>query len=107
MTITVEQMRRHIEALVAQYDIVCNEWARRPVNAWAVYEFEEINIAPIRSACSYATALHEIGHIKGRHQRSKQSSIRERWAWQWARENALVWSETMERYSRAALLAAK
>jgi hypothetical protein len=41
--------------------------------------------------------LHEIGHIKGRHQRSPDTLVRERWAWRWAKENALIWTPAMEK----------
>jgi predicted Zn-dependent protease len=52
-------------------------------------------------------ALHEIGHVLGRHQRSKRSVVRERWAWRWARANALQWDHVQERYSAACLAALK
>src|SRR5262245_31749107 len=38
-----------------------------------------------------------IGHIKGRYQNRRHSlMVRERWAWQWARDNALIWTPRME-----------
>jgi hypothetical protein len=63
----------------------------------------EIFTAPIRSAVSYATALHEIGHHLGCHQLSPVKLTRERWAWQWARDNALIWTAAMERHATWAL----
>ena len=39
----------------------------------------EIWIRPVRSPLSYATALHEIGHILGHYQRSHNELTRERW----------------------------
>jgi hypothetical protein len=104
---SIEQMRQHIEDLVDRYEIVCFKRARRPADAWAIHQEAEINIAPIRSQFSYAVALHEIGHIKGRYQRSRSSPVRERWAWRWARKNALPWTAAMERYSQRALAAAR
>jgi hypothetical protein len=59
---------------------------------------DEVRTSPIRSAISYATALHEIGHILGRYQDSRRSLVRERWAWQWARETLLAhprWSAAL------------
>ena len=41
---------------------------------------------------SYATAMHEIGHILGRYQNSRRVMVRESWAWVWARRNALMWT---------------
>jgi hypothetical protein len=74
----VEDMRRHIRDLCDKHEIQCFEVARRG-RAEAV--LDEVYIPTIRSAISYATALHEIGHVLGRHQRSPRVMVRERWAW--------------------------
>jgi hypothetical protein len=66
-------------------------------------ELLEVVIPPVKSAISYATALHEIGHILGRHQQSAVTMARERWAWRWAQKNALVWKPAMERNRLASL----
>jgi hypothetical protein len=88
---TVDEMRRHIESLLEKYEITFNIECRRPVDAWAVRcEFEEVSISAIKSVLSYATALHEIGHIRGHYQTSRGMVVRERWAWRWAQLNALV-----------------
>lgn len=78
-------------------------WVKRPSQAHALREIEEIHIAPIKSTISYATALHEIGHILGRHQLSKHVLVRERWAWEWARTNARCWTPAMERCAISSL----
>jgi hypothetical protein len=101
-----DDMRAHIFALCAKQGIVIR-WCRRPTEALAIREFEEIDIAPIRSEISYAVALHEIGHIVGRHQLSRNSMVRERWAWRWAQRNALTWTPTMERVRRKSLAFAR
>jgi hypothetical protein len=82
MVITVDEMRRHVFALWGGEDEI--EWCDRPSQAYAIREAGVIRIAPIKSEVSYATALHEIGHIYGRHQRSRSVMVRERWAWRWA-----------------------
>jgi hypothetical protein len=97
--VSVEKMRRHVTDLCEKHDIVVG-FARR---AHAIHAAEEIHIPPIKSAISYATALHEIGHILGRHQRSNSTIVRERWAWHWARVNALIWTPAMEQSARKAL----
>jgi len=51
-----------------------------------------IAIRPVRSARTYAVALHEIGHVVGPWQ-SKPSLYAEAGAWHWARDNAIEWSE--------------
>lgn len=97
-------MCQHIEELASKHDIlVGTRFCRRPYQAYAIRELDEVQIAPIRSALSYAVALHEIGHILGRFQHSKISMTRERNAWQWARENGIVWMDAMERYAQNAL----
>jgi hypothetical protein len=60
-------------------------------------------IPPIRSIRSYAVAMHEIGHVVGQHQQSRDVIVRERWAWKWTRANALMWNATAERYAKEAL----
>jgi hypothetical protein len=89
---TVDEMQRHIQDLCDQYEIAM--FASR--KAFAVPAFAEIHIQPIRSEVTYATALHEIGHCRGMHQASRSRMVRERWAWRWARVNALVWTQRME-----------
>src|SRR5262245_38328470 len=91
----IEAMRRHILELSERYDINI-EW-QRSRNARALPEMELIQVPPILSAISYAVALHEFGHILGLHQQSRSRVIRERWAWQWARRHALLWTPGMER----------
>jgi antirestriction protein ArdC len=60
----------------------------------------------VRSVEDYITCLHELGHVSGHFQRTAHSSTRERWAWQYAREQALDWTEEMESIARACLRAA-
>ena len=60
---TVDEMRRH--ALWFCVDRITVERCKRPSQARALSEVEEIRIAPIKGAISYATAMHEIGHVLG------------------------------------------
>jgi hypothetical protein len=41
--------------------------------------------------------------VLGRYQGSGHVLVREHWAWQWARRNALFWTPAMERYALAAI----
>ena len=90
-----EAMRRHVLDVCQDHDIQIT-WARGS-KAWALSGGEEIVIPPIRSAITYAVALHEIGHVMGRHQLSRSRIVRERWAWAWARRHAIVWTPAMAR----------
>ena len=59
----------------------------------AYHDTGTIRIHPITSEAAYATALHEIGHLRrGMHE---DVLVNERWAWEWAQANALVWTPTM------------
>jgi hypothetical protein len=54
-----------------------------------------VKVRPIKSAISYAVAMHELGHILG----SRQSGTRldqEVGAWEWAHDNAVEWTDAME-----------
>jgi hypothetical protein len=98
--VTVKDMQDHIAALLKQHEIQCyfvKRLHRRRSRAFAVREFSEIQIPPVRSLPSYATALHEIGHVIGRYQSSKRVMVRELWAWRWAKSHALVWSPARDR----------
>jgi hypothetical protein len=99
----IANLQAHITRLCHEHSIACWTDCKRPSRARAARELEEIHIAPVRSRLSYATALHEIGHVLGRHQTSRRSMVREVHAWQWARRHALVWTPAMERYAAEAL----
>jgi hypothetical protein len=90
------QMHDHIMSLIEQYDIICH-WVARPPKAHAFWELEEVWIPKIKSQISYVTALHEIGHLRGRHRASRWRMVRERDAWRWAKSHALIWTDTIER----------
>jgi hypothetical protein len=101
-SVSIEDLRQHVRAICERRDISVYR-CKRGRQAMALSEAEEITIPPIRSVLSYATAMHEIGHILGRHQTSRRVMVRERWAWNWARANALVWTPAMERQARNGL----
>jgi len=108
---SLSAMTGHIERLCRDADITWRPCLQRVDRAFSLSLVDcelfdiprEIVTAPIRSVFSYATALHEIGHYLSRYQRSKNSMTCEWWAWSWARANALVWTEAMERYAVCAL----
>jgi hypothetical protein len=87
------QMQEHVSRLCEANEIGITYIRRK---AYGNYWLREIWIPPVKSPRSYATALHEIGHILGRHQLSKVILVRERWAWNWARRNALRWTPAMQ-----------
>src|SRR6516164_11855839 len=101
---TIAQMRAHVERICKANGIEINYGRHASAsylsdrNHGAVLA-PEIWIRPVRSPRAYAVALHEMGHILGRHQRSQAVLVRERWAWDWARRNALDWTPAMQRHA--------
>jgi hypothetical protein len=94
----MQQFIDHIAQICEANEIVCQfNDGKDPDAAWGSYWAREIEVSPITDECSYATALHEIGHILGRYQLSEVILVRERWAWEWARRNALEWTPAMQR----------
>jgi hypothetical protein len=56
-----------------------------------------IIIPPIKSEITYATALHEIGHIMSGVREGTHGTLTSEWAaWVWAQDNALEWTPRME-----------
>jgi hypothetical protein len=100
---TIADLEQHFLRLSSAEEIDI-DWCERPSKALAVSgEFDFIRAPRIKSLISYAVAMHELGHIKGRNQYSKNQIVRERWAWEWARRNAMLWTPRMERYAVASV----
>jgi hypothetical protein len=95
--ITIARMEQHVLDVAALGRVRIHWRDRYRYGARALSECLEIWTPRIRSANSYATALHELGHCLGRYQTSRSVIVVERWAWRWAKENALVWTDPMER----------
>ncbi len=105
---TVAEMRAHVEAVLAPMvgrpdDALIVHTVKICRQARACIEVNEIWITEITSEISYATVLHEIGHLRGRHGWSRRVLTRERDAWRWAKAHALVWTAAMERDCRSNL----
>jgi antirestriction protein ArdC len=101
--VTSAERHAHIIELCSN-NAISYERCARPSQAWAANKWRHICIPQIRSPISYSTALHEIGHILGKHQRRRDSMLRERAAWQWAKSNALMWTPAMERHADKCLM---
>lgn len=99
---TVYHLATHIMEICWAHKIVVT-WCDRPSRACAMPDHWEICIPAVRSTLSYATALHEIGHLLGQYQQTRFVVAAERWAWVWARDNALIWTDRMDRCAGASL----
>jgi hypothetical protein len=94
----VKQMQQHVLQLWEANDIsMVTVFNAKDVGG--SYWLREVWIQSVTSARRYAVALHEIGHILGRHQLSEVVLVRERWAWEWAKRNALEWTPAMQRHA--------
>jgi hypothetical protein len=102
MTVTVDQMHAHVVELCTMHDLEV-QWCARCNSAISIRVAEFVKIPRVRSPISYAVALHEIGHVLGRFQHSRSTIVRERWAWEWAKRNALVWTPRMARCAKESM----
>jgi hypothetical protein len=111
---TVDDMRAHIDRLIAELratrfpleDDFHVHWIKDSKDALAITDETapvEVHLPKVRSVYDYIMCLHELGHVSGRYQRSRHSMTRERWAWRYAREQALGWTEEMESIARECL----
>jgi hypothetical protein len=91
-------MDPHIAGLLKHHHIRHSRQPREP-GAWASSRKVQ-NILPVNSEVSYATALHEIGHILGGDQQSRFLVVQERGAWDWAQQHALTWTPAMKEERR-------
>lgn len=90
---SVEDMRVHIAQLCMRHNVAVGTHSRGG-NASRRGRF--INIRPVKSAITYAVALHELGHVLGPWQ-SQPRLYKEAGAWKWALENAVTWSASMQK----------
>jgi hypothetical protein len=97
---SIAEMSAHVMALLEEHEIA---YRFHPRKAWGAVDIWEVQILPIKRALSYATALHEIGHLLGHHRHSRRVMVRERDAWRWARKNAIQWTTAMERHAQDCL----
>ncbi|GLR77503.1 hypothetical protein TSO5_26130 [Azospirillum sp. TSO5] len=97
--VTVAQMAAHIAHLCETHEIVIEGHSR---GGRAFRKERRVKIRPVKSAATYAVALHEVGHILGPWQ-SQTRLCSEAGAWMWAKEHALLWTPVMEQKLRACL----
>jgi hypothetical protein len=89
---TPEQMREHVAAICREHGIRVLPHSR---GGRASKTHRIIAIRPVKSAVTYAVALHELGHVLGPWQ-SLPRLYAEAGAWKWAREAAGIWTPAME-----------
>ena len=81
-------------ARVCKIEDIEIEWRDRLNRSLAWRRRRKIRIRPVKTAITYAVALHEIGHILGPRQNGTRLD-KEVGAWEWAMANAIEWTDTM------------
>lgn len=76
------EMEGHIKELCAAHQVEVGSHSR---GGRAFRKTRRVDIRPVKSAVTYAVALHEIGHILGKNQ-TRSCLERETGAWQWAKK---------------------
>lgn len=93
------EMADHIAALAAELGITVEG---HTTGGRAYQGSRKVKIRPVRSEITYAVALHEIGHIAiGNRSRAIGRLAEEAEAWEWARSNALEWTDRMSEKAEA------
>lgn len=95
---TAAQMAAHVAELA---DAAGVEVRSHSSGGRAYRRKRSIMIRPVRSAVTYAVALHELGHVLGQNGGTRLD--REVQAWTWARSNAATWDDRMENKRGASL----
>jgi hypothetical protein len=98
----VAAMRQHIISLCETFEIAWYQDVDQD-RSFSVREFGVICTPPVAGSVVYAIALHVIGHIRGCYLASRRVIVRERWAGEWARRNARIWTPAMEQTMRHSL----
>lgn len=111
-----KQLRTHLYEIVNTYEIIVAESLKAvhdPLDrdGSCIPFLRMINIPKVHDDVTYATAMHEIGHIVAKHghgySRGLQTNFdspiemydmltEEHAAWEWAQQNAIEWTPAME-----------
>lgn len=91
-TVSLEDLANHITQLAVAHEISVAYVTGVEPKSWKKHR--TMVLPPIKSYYWYARALHEFGHILGEQRGPRIDKELE--AWLWAKENALIWGNTME-----------
>lgn len=99
MTPRAKAFAAHIEALCEANRIKINY---ADMDEVAYISERAVRIRPIKGDMSYASAMHEIGHILARW-KGRPALVEETGAWLWAEKNALTWTMPMRQLAARCL----
>jgi hypothetical protein len=85
--------QQHIDSLASEHGVEVAYSSNASGRAWR--RTRRVRTPEIKSAVTYALALHEFGHVVG-YQRGLRIDL-EAQAWRWAEANAIEWTEPMIR----------
>lgn len=112
---TAQQLNDHVHALATSYQVRIIDCPQlRPDEAFAFVPRRMVFAHPIIEETTYAVVLHELGHICRQQVPIYLTDVisghapqlqldEETAAWQWARQQALIWSPAMEAVAMWAL----
>jgi hypothetical protein len=106
MTVKRIDMALHVQQLCAENNITVTYQSMHDdiPRYYAQPASRLICIRPTKNTGYYVSALHELGHILGEKQGREDPLLdKELYAWVWARQKALVWTDTAERIMRRAM----
>lgn len=98
---TKDEMAAHIDALADELGVDVDYGYAGGKGGAANARQMRIRIRPVKSAITYAIALHELGHCAVGKISPKVGRLAEEGAaWKWAMDNSREWTETMDRKAR-------
>ncbi len=97
-TFDVSQAAAHVARIADKHGIKISGHSSGG-RAWRL--LRKIKIRPIKSAVTYAIAMHELGHVLGKQQGRRID--KEVQAWEWAEAHALFWTKIMVENQRKCL----
>jgi hypothetical protein len=89
--VSVQEMAEHITRLAQVHGVTVTSHSTGG-RAWR--KTRRIAVRPVKSDKTYAIALHELGHVLGR--TGPRRLDKEVFAWDWAYQHALIWTDTMD-----------
>jgi hypothetical protein len=88
---SVADFQAHVDTIAREAGVCVDYRERTAGRSWR--RTRRIRICRVRSAVTYAIALHELGHVLGRN--SGRRLDKEVQAWEWAKRHALTWTKPM------------
>jgi len=101
---TVAEYAAHVERLARELGVTVDDGYAGGRGGVAQFKRATVRIRPVKSAVTYAMALHELGHFGvGSISRKVGRLSEEGAAWRWAMSHALEWTDAMDAKMRKSI----